>query len=135
MIIAYLILMLSITIGIALCMNNLCKKVEEISLQIVQLKCELLTPSTKPYALFGTIKKNKVQVLVYDHHGIFIIKKFIERPDSLIIGKDPKNSLFKAVSRRGNTDISRWESFEYVIFADKDIYEAVQNHYSKLGDR
>lgn len=136
MIIAYLILMLSITVGIALCMNNLCEKIETISLQVFQLKCELLSPPKKPYALFGTIKKNKIQVLVYDHHGIHIITKFIERPDSLIIGKDPKNSLFKVVGRNklGEVVLTRWDSFEYFIFADKDICEAVANHYSKIGE-
>jgi hypothetical protein len=99
---------------------------------------ELEAPK-EPTVVFGDMsKEKKIEVLVYDEHGILIIKKWMKRPKELIIGKDPHNTFFKDVTMRNQfghivgKNIG-WYHFDVLVFADDEVYDAIKKHYEKIG--
>ena len=98
-----------------------------------------LKASNDPRLAFGdTSKKKKIEVLVYDPNGNLIIKKWMERPEELHIGKDPHHSFFKGGTMRNQfghivgKNIG-WYPFDILVLADDEIYDAIKKHYEKLG--
>ena len=96
---------------------------------------ELEAPKGPTVAFGDTSKKKKIEVLVYDEHGILIIKKWMKRPKELLIGKDPHNTLFKEISTLCHPmhTLERWTPFDVLVFADDEVYAAIEKHYEKLG--